>query len=291
MHIYFTWLADALVCAGMGILIWALLGVRRLVNQLPSGPLRKRWFAMTLMIALFLVGYFAYLVLRWDSHLSWVDLIVPVIFFFGACFVALTAALSLRTALDIVHIGQLERQAITDALTGAFNRRYMDQRLADEVASARRYGLPLSVLLLDIDHFKRVNDTHGHPIGDEILVGIKRLLAERLRDSDVLTRYGGEEFLIIATHTHAQSACDLADRMRRHIESHVFRVHGYAGKMAELHITVSIGVADLNESNSNAELLVRSADEQLYRAKTAGRNRVACASQVSPSTKPIPISL
>ena len=288
MQNFITWAANALVCAGMGMLVWSLFGVRRLVGQLPSGPLRKRWVAMTVMIVLFLAGYLGYLVLRWVSHVNWIDLIVPVIFFFGACFVALTAALSLRTALDIVHIGRLEREAITDALTGAFNRRYMDQRLADEVASARRYGLPLSVLLLDIDHFKQVNDMHGHPIGDEILVGIRRLLAERLRDSDVLTRYGGEEFLIIATHTHAHPACELADRLRRHIESQIFRVHGYAGNMAELHITVSIGVADLNEDNSNPELLVRSADEQLYRAKTEGRNRVACASQADLAITPAP---
>ena len=284
MHTFITWAANALIGAGMGMIVWSLFGVRRLVGQLPTGPLRKRWVAMTGMIVLFLVGYLGYLVLRWSSHLGWVDLMVPVIFFFGACFVALTAALSLRTALDIVHIGRLEREAITDALTGAFNRRYMDQRLTDEVASARRYGMPLSVLLLDIDHFKRVNDTHGHPIGDEVLVGIRRLLAERLRDSDVLTRYGGEEFLIIATHTQAQPACELADRLRRHIESHVFRVHGYAGKTAELNITVSIGVADLNQDNASAESLVRNADEQLYRAKTEGRNRVACAPQVSAST-------
>jgi len=151
-------LAKSLVFAGALILIWALVIVRRLITQLPQGPLRRRWHAMLVMVVLFLVGYLGYIAAFWDRHAHLLDLIVPAVFFFGGCFVWLTALLSLQTALDVMRISQLEQENNTDPLTGVYNRRYMDLRLGKEVAAAQRYARPLSILLLDIDHFKQVND-------------------------------------------------------------------------------------------------------------------------------------
>lgn len=267
-------LALGLVFAGELILIGALVPVRRLIGRLPSGPVRSCWYFMAALIALFILGYLGYAAAFWESHSTLVDLIVPLVFFSGACFVLLVATLSLRTAMDVLRISLLERDAVTDPLTSIFNRRYMDRRLTEEIASARRYGLPLAVLLLDIDHFKRINDRYGHQAGDQILITLAKIVAGELREADVLTRYGGEEFLVIAPHTPLLGATDLAERVRMCIETHDFNLLNESGSVRGVKVTVSIGVASIGDGREDRETLVHTADENLLRAKQEGRNRV-----------------
>lgn len=267
-------LALGLVFSGALILIGAMIPIRRLMGQLSSGPVRGRWHLMAALIALFIVGYLGYAAAFWDSHSTLVDLIVPGVFFFGACFVLLSTTLSLHTAIDMGRLRILERDAATDPLTGMFNRRYMSCRLTEEVANANRYGLPLSVLMLDIDHFKQINDQHGHQAGDEMLVALGKIIAEELRESDVLTRYGGEEFLIIATHTPLLAATNIAERVRKRIESHDFDIPKALGGMRAIRMTVSIGVATIDAVTTERDALVHAADENLFQAKREGRNRV-----------------
>ncbi|MBK6982804.1 MAG: GGDEF domain-containing protein [Betaproteobacteria bacterium] len=204
------------------------------------------------------------------------DLVVPVVFFFGAIFVWVTVALSFQTVRDLRIISRLEHETFTDPLTGAYNRRFLDRRLAEEVASARRYHVPLSVLMVDVDHFKRVNDAHGHPVGDQALVALAAAIAREIRDTDYLTRYGGEEFLVMALHTPRAGALELAERLRRRIESREHVLAGHGGGAVTLRLTVSIGVACFGGRVDTLERLVHVADENLYRAKSEGRNRVAC---------------
>lgn len=207
-------------------------------------------------------------------------LIVPFVFFFGACFVWLAATLSLQTAMDVMRISLLERDAATDALTGAFNRRYMDRRLSEELASARRYGKPLSILMLDIDHFKQINDRYGHLAGDQVLAGLARAVAGELRETDILTRYGGEEFLVMAPHTPLPGATNLAERVRKRIEFHEFSLPHQPGGIQVIRVTVSIGVASADGAPMTKEMLVHAADANLLRAKQEGRNRVIAESPV-----------
>ncbi len=165
---------------------------------------------------------------------------------------------------------QTVQQARTDALTGVLNRREFDARLAAELRRARRYGKACALLLLDIDHFKQVNDNHGHPAGDSVLQALARLLAAQLRDVDCVARYGGEEFVALLPETDDQAACAVAERVRA-------AVAGCAFALADgtaLHITVSIGVASFPRSGDSAGALVTHADQALYAAKQAGRNRV-----------------
>jgi len=272
-----AFVALGLVFAGDLILIGALVAVRRLIGRLPSGPVRSRWYLMAALIVLFVIGYLGYATLFWESHSTLVDLIVPCVFFFGACFVLLTATLSLQTAMDVMRISLLERDAATDPLTGVFNRRYMDRRLSEEVASARRYGLPLAVLILDIDHFKQINDRHGHQAGDQVLVIFAKKVAGELRETDILTRYGGEEFLVVAPHTPLLSATNVAERVRKSIESHDFSLPNGPGGIGGIRVTVSIGVASIGDGAEDRETLVHVADENLLRAKQEGRNRVIAA--------------
>ena len=226
------------------------------------------------LIALFVISYLGYLVVFWGRQLNTVDLIVPSVFFFGACFVWLSMFLALQTAMDVMRITTLEHETFTDPLTGIYNRRFMEQRLTEEVSKARRYNFDLAVLLLDLDHFKQVNDNQGHQAGDQLLVEISGLISLELRDSDIFARYGGEEFLIIAPNTAPTNATRLAERLRSKIESIDFLQDFDSAQQHRIRITASIGVANFGGSISSEENLIGVADSNLYKAKHAGRNRV-----------------
>jgi diguanylate cyclase (GGDEF)-like protein len=267
----------SLVLVGIVILIGSLVVVRKLTRQLPAGRSRKSWYAMAGLIALFVIGYLGYLFIFWDQHLVLADLIVPGIFFFGACFVWFSTFIALQTTLDVMRISDLEHETFTDPLTGIYNRRFMEQRLTEELSKARRYNFQLSVLLLDLDYFKRVNDEHGHQAGDQLLIEFSAMVNAQLRDSDILARYGGEEFLIIAPNTGPAEAALLAERLRARTEAQGF-LKDYEGiQQAELNITVSIGLASFGDDIDNEEILVGTADRNLYQAKNDGRNRIAAA--------------
>jgi diguanylate cyclase (GGDEF)-like protein len=153
----------------------------------------------------------------------------------------------------------------------------MEQRLTEELSKARRYNFQLSVLLLDLDYFKRVNDEHGHQAGDQLLIEFSAMVNAQLRDSDILARYGGEEFLIIAPNTGPAEAALLAERLRARTEAQGF-LKDYEGiQQPELNITVSIGLASFGDDIDNEEILVGTADRNLYQAKNDGRNRIAAA--------------
>jgi two-component system, cell cycle response regulator len=161
--------------------------------------------------------------------------------------------------------------AVRDALTQAYNRRHFDQRLASEASFATRHGTPLSVLMLDIDLFKAVNDTYGHGAGDAVLVAVASTISTCVRAEDIVARYGGEEFALIIR-SDADAATLLAERIRSKIEALEVT---YAGQT--LRVTASVGVADCKsvaDSSTLAENLVARADRRLYRAKHLGRNRV-----------------
>ena len=267
--------SNGLVLVGIVILIGSLAVVRKITRRLPQGRSRKSWQAMAGLIGFFVIGYLGYIAIFWNQHVAMVDLIVPGIFFFGACFVWFSTFIALQTTLDVMRISDLEHETFTDPLTGIYNRRFMEQRLAEEISKARRYNFQLSILLFDLDHFKRVNDVHGHQAGDQVLVEISALVNKQLRDSDILSRYGGEEFLIITPNTGPAEAALLAERLRACIEAHDF-MRGHEGiQQPGLQLTVSIGLASFGDSADNEQKLIGNADRNLYRAKNDGRNRVA----------------
>jgi diguanylate cyclase (GGDEF)-like protein len=167
-------------------------------------------------------------------------------------------------------VERLRDLAVRDGLTGLFNHRHSQELLVHECDRASRYPGHVSLLMIDIDHFKEVNDRHGHQAGDHVLREVAGLLSEGVRAVDVLGRYGGEEFIAILPHTEHEDARLLAERLRVSIAEHTFR----AGE-TEIRTTVSIGIATYPSAQaaSSAEL-VREADKALYRAKAEGRNRV-----------------
>ena len=165
----------------------------------------------------------------------------------------------------------LERLATTDFLTGLRTRRIGEELLAVELERARRHGEPLALLMADLDHFKALNDRHGHLAGDAVLRGVSQLLQGELRATDVAARYGGEEILVILPHTPLDGAEALAERWRLRVEREAFRLESGRG----LYATVSIGVAGCGPDRASPEQLIGAADRALYVAKQRGRNRVA----------------
>lgn len=269
---------------GVCVLIAALFPVRQLILQLPAGQVRRRWYLLTALIFIFILGYIIYALTFWVHATTWSDMIVPTVFLSGACFVWLSTTLSLQTVTDIRRVTILELENISDPLIGIYNRRYLDRRLDEECARARRYSLPLSVLLIDIDHFKRINDVNGHQVGDQVLSYLGKLLLQAIRDSDIATRYGGDEILIITPNTPAATAGILAERLRKNVESHELVITKAAKAPLLLRITITIGVASLNKEAADCQSLIKNADEALYRAKQDGRNRVVIHKMNMPNT-------
>jgi diguanylate cyclase (GGDEF)-like protein len=282
-----SYISAALALIGLLIHVAALAPLRRLISMLPPGSLRNKWLAMAGLIFLFIAGYLGYIVVSWGQQTEWSEIPIPGIFLFGAIFVWLTIKLSLQTAIDLRRIEVLEAENITDPLTKVYNRRYLDRRLDEEVARSKRYSLDLSVLILDIDYFKRVNDTYGHQAGDVTLATIGSLLKAALRDIDVVGRYGGEEFMVICTNTAIDGAALVAERLRLLVESHQVKITNGSGARQTIQIRISIGAAGFSASVDNKNKLVQAADQALYRAKGKGRNRVIIATtEVKESAKP-----
>jgi two-component system cell cycle response regulator len=171
---------------------------------------------------------------------------------------------------------RLKKLSITDGLTELFNHRHVHELLHEEFERSRRSEEPLAVVMIDLDRFKAVNDTYGHPTGDVVLYETARILKETAREIDMVGRYGGEEFIAILPNTDEEEAARFAERVRTAVEAHLYR-----DEQNELHMTCSSGVASFPaEGVAAPEELLKNADEALYVAKESGRNRVVRASQM-----------
>jgi diguanylate cyclase (GGDEF)-like protein/PAS domain S-box-containing protein len=166
-------------------------------------------------------------------------------------------------------IEEMERLAKTDPLTGLYNRRGLFDLGQHEVERFRRFNRPFSVIMIDLDHFKRVNDAYGHAIGDQVLIGLTKTLNEKIRDIDTIGRYGGEEIVVLLPETGLAAGMRAAERLRRYVENLPISTD-----RGELHITISMGVAEFKENTPDLETLLDQADTAMYQAKQAGRNQV-----------------
>lgn len=195
----------------------------------------------------------------------------------GTYFLERLAAFLLMCLENSQYFDKLERFGLTDALTQVNNRRYFDTRLKEAVSHALRHQQPLAAMMFDLDHFKQVNDQHGHQGGDSVLQQSAVLIQECLRASDSFARYGGEEFVALLPGTDVATAVEIAERIRLRITEHVFALPS----SVSLKLTVSIGVAPMQlesvEEPAAAQGLVHDADAALYRAKQQGRNCVVAA--------------
>jgi diguanylate cyclase (GGDEF)-like protein len=163
---------------------------------------------------------------------------------------------------------QMERLATTDGLTGLTNHRTFQEKLSDLLGRCQRHGLKMALVLTDIDHFKKVNDTHGHPVGDQVLKGVAKVVSDGVRKIDVVARYGGEEFAIVMEGTDAEGAKILAERIREEVIRQTFQ-----SDQGAFSVTLSLGIAEFPGDGQDKQTLVERADQALYHAKHHGRNR------------------
>jgi len=169
---------------------------------------------------------------------------------------------------------KVESLSTTDGLTGLYNHRYFQELLYDELNRADRYKHPLSVLMMDVDLFKKYNDTYGHQFGDAILAAIAKIIRENVRTTDIAVRYGGDEFCVILTETDRDGAAQKAEMIRSAVEIYPF---SFKEKKSDLKLTISVGTASFPWDATNKEDLTKKADDALYRSKEKGRNRVSQA--------------
>ena len=271
-------LKNILLISGSLILLLSLQPLRRLIRQLPQNGIRPLWTMLVTLVGLFFVGYLAYTLIFWSHYRGPIDLIVPLIFFFGAIFVWLVGLLSLRTAGDLKRMYVLEHESTTDSLMGIYNRRFLERRLHEEFFRSARYRYPLSVIMIDIDHFKQVNDEWGHQVGDLVLKRLAEMIVGNVRETDVASRYGGEELFLILPHTGLEDAMFLAEKLRRMIET--TEIAPDEARQRTVKVTASMGVAALTEHTESAHHLLGQADKALYFAKQRGRNRSVCCADL-----------
>lgn len=169
----------------------------------------------------------------------------------------------------LIQKEELLKTSLTDSLTGLSNRRYLDQRLSEECAKSDRYGHELCFMMLDLDHFKGVNDEFGHPVGDRVLVQLAKILDSAVRSTDMVARFGGEEFCVVLTGTPEERALETADRIRQMVEEEEF-----LPETDQRDVTMSAGVASYGKVGGGMKNLLKVADDALYEAKRKGRNRV-----------------
>lgn len=177
---------------------------------------------------------------------------------------------------DVTEIAIYEKKLVEknmrDGLTGIYNRRFLDTKIVEEFNRHKRYARPFSLIMCDIDHFKKINDTYGHQCGDTVIKHIASKIGSMIRETDFLVRYGGEEFCCLLPEADIQAACNLAERLRLAIEQDEI-----VYDTQRLKITLSFGAASMNDRIESHEALLRNADEALYEAKKSGRNRVVSA--------------
>ena len=214
------------------------------------------------------------LALQWLTHLppaAWlrgviIAFTVPLLVAPAAAHCALSLLFELERAYSTLH-----QFSIRDPLTHAFNRRYFTDQLVIETERALRSPLPLSLLVMDADEFKLINDRHGHSIGDRALQAVTAVCKGILRPYDIMARYGGEEFVFLLPDTTLEQACEAGERIRAAVAN--LRIERERG--APIRVTVSLGVAQLRAEDADGSAMMKSADAALYRAKHSGRNRVA----------------
>ena len=268
-----------MVLMGMAFLVLGVIKALKVVSLVKK---KKNWRILIVLMGFFLIGYFLFLLslnLGKNIHL---EILIGLIFFFGSVFVYITMTVSANTVEDVLRVDKLELMTITDSLTGLYNRRYIESRGETEVKRSLRYGHVLSLLMIDIDHFKTINDTYGHQMGDEVLKRIGQTLKSQTRESDMAARYGGEEFLLIYPETKIPSARVAAERMRLAIKDLKIPLPGESPDRAEedqngswIGITVSIGISGLiGDDKQDFKTLLKRADRALYRAKAEGRDRI-----------------
>jgi diguanylate cyclase (GGDEF)-like protein len=269
-------LLQIVVLIGIVLLVSSLVPISSIRRMLQDGLPRRTWGALAALIVLAAGGYLAFLWMNYtegpNHHEDW---LVGITFLAAAVFVFSVCILSQSTARALARMDELELAVRMDPLTQVHTRGHILTLLAKECSRARFQTIPVSVLLLDIDGFKGINDNHGHMAGDCVLSRLGGTVVRAVRELDLIGRYGGEEFLVVLPNTTPFDALQVAERVRVAVGDAMVEV----GDELLVQVTVSIGVSTSMTFRENCADLIAAADRALYQAKKSGRNRVCCAEE------------
>lgn len=246
-----------------------------------ESPLRIAYWLTGTGFCAFSVLTLARAVILWQSSAESYGLFqnIPInpLTFLGVCLLQFTTMFGFVLMLDYRLVGELNKLASLDSLTGAFNRRRLEEEASRLQARCIRTGDPMTVVMIDVDHFKKVNDRYGHQVGDDVLRHVAKTIGTAIREDDYFARYGGEEFCILLPSTTEDVAYVIGERLRQLYADNAFLFNGH-----RLQSTISIGIADSADVGADFKLLVQAADKALYQAKQSGRNFVMRHSRLNP---------
>ena len=254
-----------LIVIGVLILGSSVIPSVRLTKRLPPGKMRRLWRYFPISIAVIIVGYVLAIIFIPSDLLQAYGILVPAGLILLGCILVLLSAFLLQS----MRMGELEHEVIVDALTGTYNRRFLYRRLEEEVSRSRRYGQPLTCILVDIDGLEAVNANYGHKVGDKILSRLGEMMRMNVRDVDIPARLEGDEVVVLSPNTSLAGAKALAERLRERAEP--IKVPSGDGPVG---CSVSIGVAVLDDNISDAKEFLTVTDDAMYRAREKGGNRV-----------------
>ena len=271
-----AFISTTLVLVSTGLMIYSVLLAVRIFRQLPRGAFLKWWKLMLALISVFATCYFIFALTIGEREPGPLLQLVAAVFFFGAIFVLLTLKLFMHTFSSMEKINWFNKGGILDETTGTYNLRYFEMRLNAEFERARRYNNPLTLMLLEIDNFKKTANSYGRSMSEKALGAICRLLKDNSRASDIMARYGGDQLVILFPNTALFNARKAAEKYRAVMEDKVLDVDDERASMpVRLNYTVSIGISSLQNDVKRPNELMRRADISLNKAKDRGRNRVA----------------
>ncbi|MEN8720217.1 MAG: GGDEF domain-containing protein [Oceanococcaceae bacterium] len=265
------------ILCSAALLLVALMPIRRLLRELPDGLLRRSWLMLGCLLLVMIGAEILYAVGSTSDLPVARELAIPITLLFGSWFIMLVSQLAAGSVEDVQRMALLERESITDPLTGLYNRRYLQRLFAAEIERAKRYRQHLSLALVDADHFKAVNQEYGHQVGDQVLRQFAKLIAEHAQINDTVARYGGEEIAVVLPSSSAEDALSFAETLRHRIEgASLDVVDGDA--IHRIRLTASIGVSQFKEGEgARPDSWIERADRALAAAKAAGRNTVQAA--------------
>ncbi|MBT8349867.1 MAG: GGDEF domain-containing protein [Deltaproteobacteria bacterium] len=260
---------------GIIFLATSLFTCIKIIRLLPKEVIRKQGNFLFSLILLFILGYIIYTIQILNTEFSYANLIVSGVLFGGSIFVLIVCLLTLTTIKDIQRNYMFEKDSINDPLMGIYNLRYLERRLEEEINRSRRYNFSLSLLMLDVDHFKQVNDTYGHQVAEIVLKKLAQVILGLARETDFVARYGGEEIVIVLPNTPISAAALMAERCRNQVQKKLIISSDESGGKTIDGITISIGVSSRLDENSDMHMLIEHAKMALNKAKERGRNQVA----------------
>jgi len=267
-------ISTILALISTGLMIYSVYLAVRIFRHLPQGSFLKWWKLLLFLIVGFAVCYFIFAMSVGERGQDPVMQLVVAMFFFGAVFVLLTLQLFMHTFSSVEKISWLNRGSILDESTGIYNLRYFDLRLNEEFERARRYQSPLTLMLIEIDNFRKHTGSYGRIMSEKAMEAVCKVLKECARASDIIARYGGDQIIILLPNTALFNARKAAEKFRVVMEDKTLEIEDERNAIkVRLNYTISMGVASLNYDVKRANELIRRADIALYKAKDRGRNR------------------